>query len=148
MTEINDIALIRLRNDGQRLTTGRQLILRTLAEVGHPITIPMILERQQRLAQSSVYRNLAVLEHAGLVSKIAMGGEHAHYELGEELTHHHHHHLVCVQCGRVRDVTLSATVERSLDRALESAAVAEGFELQRHRLDLVGRCADCVAAAN
>lgn len=143
VTEIDDIALHRLRQDGQRLTTGRQLILRTLQEVGGPITIPGILRREPSLAQSSVYRNLAVLEHAGLVSKIAMGDEHAHYELGEEITNHHHHHLVCVQCGSVADVTLPAVAERSLDRALHDAADAQSFELQHHRLDLIGRCASC-----
>ena len=146
VTDIDDIALHRLRKDGQRLTTGRQLILRTLQEASGPVTIPMILQRQPSLAQSSVYRNLAVLEHAGLVSKISMGDEHAHYEFGEEITNHHHHHTVCTSCGSVRDVTLSAASERSLDRALHDAAAGQGFELHHHRLDLLGRCADCVAA--
>jgi Fur family ferric uptake transcriptional regulator len=93
-----------------------------------------------------VYRNLAVLEHAGLVSKISMGDEHAHYELGEEITNHHHHHTVCTSCGAVRDVTLSAAAERSLERALQDAAFGQSFELHHHRLDLLGRCDACVAA--
>ncbi len=146
MTDIDDIALHRLRKDGQRLTTGRQLILRTLEEASGPVTIPMILQRQPRLAQSSVYRNLSVLEHAGLVAKISMGDEHAHYELGEEITNNHHHHTVCTSCGVVRDVSLSLASERSLDKALHDAAAGQQFELHRHRLDLLGRCADCVAS--
>jgi Fur family transcriptional regulator, ferric uptake regulator len=146
VTDIDDIALHRLRKDGQRFTTGRQLILRTLREVGAPITIPGILRRQPSLAQSSVYRNLAVLEHAGLVSKISMGDEHAHYELGEEITNNHHHHLVCTQCGTVSDVTLSPGAERSLDKALREAAAGASFELHQHRLDLLGRCATCAAS--
>lgn len=146
MTDIDDIALHRLRKDGQRLTTGRQLILRTLEEASGPVTIPMILQRQPTLAQSSVYRNLAVLEHAGLVSKISMGDEHAHYELGEEITNNHHHHTVCTSCGAVRDVSLTAGAERSLDRALHDAAAGQHFELHHHRLDLLGRCAECVAS--
>ena len=146
VTDIDDIALHRLRKDGQRLTTGRQLILRTLEEADGPVTIPMILQRQPSLAQSSVYRNLAVLEHAGLVSKISMGDEHAHYELGEQITNHHHHHTVCTSCGAVRDVTLSAAAERSLDKALHESAAGVGFELHHHRLDLLGLCGDCVAA--
>lgn len=143
MTDLYDLALLRLRLDGQRLTTGRQLILKTLEEVGAPVTIPMILKHQPRLAQSSVYRNLAVLEHAGLVSKISMGDDHAHYELGEEVTNHHHHHMVCRGCGKVSDITLPDSVERSLDKALHVVADRESFELQTHRLDLVGRCASC-----
>lgn len=146
LTEIDDIALHRLRKDGQRLTSGRQLILRTLQDAGGPVTIPAILRRQPSLAQSSVYRNLSVLEHVGLVSKISMGDEHAHYELGEEITNNHHHHLVCTSCGSVSDVTLPAAAERSLDKALREAADGASFELQHHRLDLLGRCAECVAA--
>jgi Fur family ferric uptake transcriptional regulator len=90
-----------------------------------------------------VYRNLSVLERAGLVSKISMGDEHAHYELGEAITNHHHHHLVCTRCARVSDVTLSAEVERSLDAALRAAANVEQFELHHHRLDLLGLCGVC-----
>ena len=142
VTDIDDIALHRLRKDGQRLTTGRQLILRTLEQAGGPVTIPMILRRQPTLAQSSVYRNLAVLEHAGLVSKIAMGDEHAHYELGEEITNNHHHHFICTSCVSVTDVVLPASAERSLDKALREAAEGVMFELQHHRLDLLGRCAE------
>jgi Fe2+ or Zn2+ uptake regulation protein len=143
MDDLDEIALRRLQADGQRLTSGRRQVLHVLAAAGEPITIPQILEHHGGLAQSSLYRNLSVLEDVGLVSKISMGGEHAHYELGEDLTRHHHHHLVCVSCGKVRDVTLPERTERALDRALDEAASAEGFELQRHRLDLVGRCADC-----
>ncbi len=145
VTDIDDIALHRLRKDGQRLTTGRQLILRTLEQAGGPVTIPMILRREPTLAQSSVYRNLAVLEHAGLVSKISMGDEHAHYELGEEITNNHHHHFVCTTCGKVTDVTLPASAERALDKALREVAQTAMFELQHHRLDLLGRCVDCAA---
>jgi Fur family transcriptional regulator, ferric uptake regulator len=143
VTELDDIALHRLRQDGQRLTTGRRLILSTLRDVGAPVTIPDILRHEPSLAQSSVYRNLSVLECAGLVSKISMGDEHAHYELGEAITNHHHHHLVCTRCGRVSDVTLSAEVEHSLDAALRAAASVEQFELHHHRLDLLGLCGAC-----
>lgn len=148
VTDIEDIALHRLRQDGQRFTTGRQLILRTLQQAGGPVTIPGILRLQPTLAQSSVYRNLAVLERAGLVGKISMGDEHAHYELGEEITNHHHHHLVCTRCATVADVTLSAAVERSLDKALHEAATGERFELHHHRLDLLGLCAKCAAGGS
>ena len=74
-----------------------------------------------------------------------MGDDHAHYELGEEVTRHHHHHTVCRRCGRVRDVTLPDTVERALESALGQLAEAHGFVLQHHRLDLVGTCADPAA---
>jgi Fur family transcriptional regulator, ferric uptake regulator len=145
LDDIDDIALHRLRRDGQRLTNGRRLILRTLMAAESPVTIPMILQRRPELAQSSVYRNLVILEHAGLVTKISMGDEHAHYELGEQITNHHHHHMVCTSCGSVADITLSADVEHALDAALQDVATGEGFALHHHRLDLLGQCRACAA---
>lgn len=119
--------------------------MHTLADAGQPLTIPMILGRDPALAQSSVYRNLGVLEHAGLVSRIALGDDHAHYELGEVLTEHHHHHLVCRRCGKVSDVTLPDVVERTLERAMRDIADHRAFVVEEHRLDLVGHCSDCDA---
>jgi Fur family transcriptional regulator, ferric uptake regulator len=89
-----------------------------------------------------VYRNLAVLERAGVVRRIVTSDEWARYELAEEFTEHHHH-LICSQCGVVRDFTVSPALERSIDRALESIAEAAGFRVEHHTLDLVGLCLTC-----
>jgi Fe2+ or Zn2+ uptake regulation protein len=64
------------------------------------------------------------------------------YELAEHLTEHHHH-LVCSTCGTVRDVVVPDALERDLDSALTKLAKREGFALDHHRLDLIGRCASC-----
>jgi Fe2+ or Zn2+ uptake regulation protein len=89
-----------------------------------------------------VYRNLAVLERAGLVHRIVTADDWARYELDHALTHHHHH-LICASCGVVRDFTVSARLERSIDTALAKVAGDAGFHLDHHRLDLVGYCGDC-----
>lgn len=111
------------------------------------MTIPMILQHAPSLAQSSVYRNLTVLEQAGLVARIALGDDHAHFELSEQVTGTHHHHQVCTECGAVDVVTLPNPVERKLDVALASAAQATSFRLTGHRLNLIGFCAACDTAA-
>jgi len=43
----------------------------------------------------------------------------------------------------VRDFTLTRRLERAIDEALNGVAGSTGFELQSHRIDLVGRCPDC-----
>jgi Fur family ferric uptake transcriptional regulator len=139
---LHDIAATRLRRDGQRYTDGRRALVDVLAAAQHPLPIPEILTVSRDLAQSSVYRNLAVLERANVVSKVITNGEWACFELAEDLTGHHHH-LICSDCGTVRDVHVPADVERALDDALGGLAAADGFELDSHRLDLVGRCAEC-----
>lgn len=131
---------------GQLYTRGRRRLVDALAEIDGPATIPMILDGRPEFVQSSVYRNLGVLHAAGLVTKVDVGEGRSYYELSEMLTSHHHHHLVCRECRNVVDITLPARVERSIERGLHDVAVGEGFQLEDHRLDLVGLCAGCQAA--
>jgi Fe2+ or Zn2+ uptake regulation protein len=140
--DLHTTAAGRLRADGQRYTTGRRALVELLAEVDQPVTIPQLLEQRRGLAQSSVYRNLAVLERAGVVHRIVTTDEFGRYELAEDLTSHHHH-LICSTCGDVADFTVPAPVEHELESALTRAAKRAGFRASGHRLDLVGTCASC-----
>ena len=132
----------RLAAVGQRLTQTRRSIVEALAGADRPLSIPEILTGGAGLAQSSVYRNLSVLERAGVVSRVVTTDEWARFELSEVLTGHHHH-LVCSKCGAVDDVRVPDDVEADLDRALSVLAERAGFALQHHRLDLVGVCGAC-----
>lgn len=132
-----------LTKDNQRYTSQRRALVAVLADAVQPLTIPQLLERQPGLAQSSAYRNLAVLERAGVVRRIVTSDEFARYELAEELTHHHHHHLICTDCGGVTDFELSDTIEHTLETALASMAARTGFVIRDHQLDIVGTCPKC-----
>ena len=141
--DLHDTAAERLTADGQRYTPRRRALVELLAEVDQPLTIPQLLERRRDLAQSSVYRNLAVLEAAGVVHRIVTSDEFARYELTEDLTEHHHHHLICSSCGDVADFVVPADVEHDLAAALGKVADRAGFTMRQHNLDLVGTCATC-----
>ena len=132
-----------LRAGDHRYTTGRRRVVTTLLEAAAPVTIPEILDRDDALALSSVYRNLSILEEVGAVTRIVTHDDHARYELAEELTDHHHHHLICSECGSVADFELDTDVESTLGRALRRAARSADFRADAHRLDLVGTCAAC-----
>ena len=142
-SDLHDRVLALLALDGQRHTRARQDLIGVLAEATFPLTIPEIIERRDGLAQSSVYRNLIVLERAGVVQKVLATGEWYRYELAEGLTDRHHHHLICASCGAVQDVEVPDALERRLDRELTDLALTAGFRLDHHRLDLVGRCVTC-----
>ncbi len=140
--DLDRIAVARLAAHGQRYTTNRRQLVHLLAESPAPLTIPEILEQRRELAQSSVYRNLALLEQSGLVQRIVTNDEWARFELAEDLTEHHHH-LICSTCGLVRDFTVAPRLERSINDALTKVADDASFTLQHHRLDLVGLCGAC-----
>jgi Fur family ferric uptake transcriptional regulator len=141
--DVDQVVALRLRRVGQRLTPRRRSLLEILRSAVHPLTIHEILERGSGLAMSSAYRNLTVLEHAGVVDRVITQEDFGRYELAEELTEHHHH-LVCSSCGLVLDLGSDVDAERLMDMAMRRATDL-GFTPATHRLDILGLCADCAA---
>ena len=131
-----------LRGAGQRYTANRRSLVDALVGAGGPVTVVDLLVSIDGMAQSSAYRNLTVLEEAGVVRRLVTDDDTARFELAERLTGHHHH-LICAECGAVVDIDVPGRIEDDV-RALSAAVAAEhGFRVDHHRLDLVGRCADC-----
>jgi Fe2+ or Zn2+ uptake regulation protein len=142
VSEIHDAVGARLHAAGQRYTSKRRALVDALRRAGNPVAIADLADPRSGLPQSSVYRNLAVLEQAGAVHRVVTGEEFARYELAEELTEHHHH-LVCRSCGTVEDVTVAPGLERSMARAAAELAARAAFSGPSHRLDIVGTCSRC-----
>ncbi len=140
--EIHRTVRDRLDENDQRYTSGRRAVVEALATADGPLTLPELIELAPALAQSSAYRNLAVMEQVGVVRRLVHSADHARYELAEDLTEHHHH-LICEVCGTVRDVTLTPALEQRLDEAFDALSEAVGFRATHHTIDLYGRCADC-----
>ncbi len=142
-SEIFDAAKTMLGAADQRYTRNRQLIVRTLHDADGPRTIGDLLEATPGLAQSSAYRNLAVLEEVGVIHRIVTADDHARFELTEAITGAHHHHLVCRGCGEVFDIALSDSLEEQIHEELAQRASERDFDGEHHRIDLVGTCAHC-----
>lgn len=141
--ELRTAVLALLRGANQRLTPNREALLEVLYGARtRPLTIPEIVAARPSLALSTVYRNLTVLEEAGVVHRVVARGDFAYYELVEDLTEHHHH-MVCTSCGLVQDVPATPTIEKSVSDAVRQIARRTGFRTERHRLDLVGLCKQC-----
>jgi Fur family transcriptional regulator, ferric uptake regulator len=140
--EVHQTAAERLRAVDQRYTAGRRSVVDVLIATTRPLTISELLAADGGLAQSSAYRNLAVLEQAGVVHRVMGSDEFARFELDEELAGHHHH-LICSSCGAVADFTISPELEGNLADAFRSVMRATGFRADHHRLDLLGVCAAC-----
>ncbi len=141
--DVHAAVAARLQSADGRYTSARRRLVEVLAAAGQPLTVGDIC-RDSGLALSSVYRNLGVLEEAGIVHRLAGHDEFARFELAEELVGHHHH-LACSSCGAMTDVRLPPDVEAELDRALSRLARKERFAIETHRLDVVGRCRTCAS---
>jgi len=140
--DIHATANERIRRDGQRYTDNRRDLVDALCSADRPVTVVELLGALNGMAQSSAYRNLSVLEEAGVVHRLVTADDTARYELAEDLIGHHHH-LICERCGSVIDIDVPAELEEGVSRLATSAANAHNFTIGHHRLDLVGVCAPC-----
>jgi Fur family ferric uptake transcriptional regulator len=140
--ELHGVVAARLQDAEQRYTAGRRALVGVLVDAARPLTMAEVQAAATDLPQSSIYRNLAVLEQAGVVRRVHGGDASSRYELAEDLTEHHHH-LVCQSCGTVEDFTMPPAMERGVDEAITEVGARTGFEVHGHRLDLVGLCARC-----
>ena len=134
----------RLAKFGQRLTRQRREILDLVLAAGRPMSVPDLLSLDDAdVSQSSLYRNLVVLEDVSVLQRVAGWGNHDRFELSESLSGHHHHHLKCTSCGSVSDIPANHGFERAVD--IEATSIAEelGFEITGHSVDLYGLCPSC-----
>lgn len=146
-TELDRVVNDRLAEHDMRYTSGRKALVAALRTVGGPVTLPELMALAGDVPQSSAYRNLSLMEEAGVVRRLVHGADHAYFELAEELTEHHHH-LICETCGSVEDFTLDDSVERDLDDAFARIAKAAGATQTSHLIDLFVVCSSCSASAS
>lgn len=129
-----------LARRGLRLTAARRAIVEAvLGRAGHFAIEDLLADLRARglaASKATVYRSLPLLTEAGILSAAVQTGEERTYErsVGRE----HHDHLICRCCGKVIEFEYEAI--EVLQREL---AARYGFTLERHLLQLVGKCATC-----
>jgi Fe2+ or Zn2+ uptake regulation protein len=140
--DVHGDATLLMKQAGQRYTPVRRTIVEVMVNSSTPLTIGDLLDQLTEIPQSSLYRNLAVLEQAEVVVRVKTSGDAGRYELSERLAGHHHH-LICSRCGAMKDIVVPSSMEKRLDESLHEIAKSEGYAMQHHRLDVVGVCKKC-----
>lgn len=145
MTEARDVlrlvvgepreAIMALRRRGLRVSTPRRLIIEALFAADGPVSAQR-LARELSLEESSVYRNLEVLERHGLTWHVHLGHGPGLYALagrddGE--------YLYCERCGKV--TVLAAEDMNPLRERLEREF---GHHASFTHFAIVGLCSTCV----
>lgn len=133
----------RLQERDIRLTTGRRTIVRSLGLADGPRSASDLYDSiGDTVPLSSIYRTLAVLEDAGVVSPHYSTKGVTRYELAEWLMGHHHH-LVCINCGQVEDIEIGDEIESQLESIVEKIGQEASFAPRDHALEIDGRCSRC-----
>jgi len=140
---LHDDVATRLRRGRQRYTPARRTLVALLHRLDRPHTTAELLDADPSMSQSSLYRNLAVLEQADVVRRLTGSDDAARFELAEDVTGDHHHHLVCTACGTIEDIEVAQAVEEAMHDAIDHAADERGFTTELHRLELLGTCTTC-----
>lgn len=133
--------IMRLKEQGCRLTPQRRAVIKQVYESTEPLTVTSIWhsvrEAYPNISLDTVYRNVSVLVELGVLIPIkSTGKEGIRYELAA--TDHHHHHVVCVKCGQAVCIDFCPVNQHLLE-----LLHGHGYELVRHTVELFGICADC-----
>lgn len=126
-----------------RYTKGRRTVVAALAECDGPRSAAELSVRiGETVPLSSLYRTLAVLEEAKIVTPHFATKGLARYELAEWLTGHHHH-LVCIECGTVEDIEVPPHYEQQVAALVDDIAATSSFTATNHALEIEGTCERC-----
>jgi Fur family ferric uptake transcriptional regulator len=136
-----DKLLLALREQGCRLSGGREILLSVLAAAKGPLSAAEILispaVKRANINRATVYRALSFLEKENIIESLRLDGDERLYHLN----FHHHHHLLCTACKKIEAVHVCGL----LGREEKKIAADTGFKVQRHVLEFYGLCKNCAA---
>lgn len=123
-----------------RNTPQRRLVLSLMeGNYAHPTAdeiYELAREKAPNISRGTVYRNLNYLADEGAIRKLPMPSGPDHYDCVDD----EHYHFLCRKCHRVFDTPLE--YGQVLDGIVPDMP---GFDIESHRVILVGLCPDCKA---
>ncbi len=137
-----ETALIaQLQSRGERITPIRRALIAIFNAAHNPVTPQQLLAellRKNLLAnKTTVYRQLETLVKYNIVHEVHFADRITRYELTSETGHHHH--LVCVECGRIEDISFPTDL-REYEKAIRRKSK---FTVLQHSLEFFGLCQHC-----
>jgi Fur family ferric uptake transcriptional regulator len=128
-----------IQKKGLKHSRQREVIAETFYEMGGHVPVDELVARVRQhdphVSVATVYRTMKLLSECGLAVPRQFEDGQTRYEPAPA---HHHDHLICKSCGRIVEFESPRIEELQL-----RVARSHGFEVESHRLELYGRCADC-----
>ncbi len=132
------VFLTHLKERRLKLTPQRRLILDVFLGLRRHVSAEelyaLIQKKDPSIGQATVFRSMKLLVEAGVAQSSGLGGRSICYEPNRK----HHDHLICTRCGAIREFR-----SESIEREQEKIAIAHGFALSAHRMELFGLCNVC-----
>ncbi|MBI5958448.1 MAG: transcriptional repressor [Chloroflexi bacterium] len=129
----------RLREQGERLTLQRRMVLDVLCQEGDHLSVhhvqQQLAEQGRDLTETTIYRVLQWLKERGIVSQTDLGQSGVVYQvIGLRL----HHHLICLNCHQ--EIELDDQVMEALRALLRRDY---HFEPRMDHMAFFGLCQVC-----
>ncbi len=131
----------RLKERGLKSTGQRDDIARVFFDMGHHISAEELYAEVKKInphvGYATIYRTLRLLKECALLYERHFDEGQARYEaVGER----HHDHFICERCGKIIEFENEA-----IERMQEIVASQLKATLTRHKMELYGICAECLA---
>ncbi len=97
-----------------------------------------VRQQDPRVSLATVYRTMKLLSESGLATARQFGDGQTRYEAAAGKSHHDH--LICTVCGQIVEFA-----DDQIEALQALVARRHGFAVERHKLELYGRCARCQA---
>lgn len=131
-----------LRRTHRRCTTERYMVLASAESMSGHFTVEELsahlIANGRRVATATVYSTLQILVDCGLLRRLRLDDGAMRYEAA---TPTNHHHLLCVRCGKIKDVR-----EPAIEEMLKSRRYS-AFSPAYFSLTVYGICSTCARKA-
>lgn len=134
-----DELIVRLREQGYRLTPQRRAVLDILVTSKKHPSVEQIYERVRAdfpmTSLATVYKTVALLKEMGEVIELSFSDDSTRYDGARPYPHPH---LICTKCRSVVDLEIAV-----LSQTPQKVAEKTGYQIINHRLDFFGICPKC-----
>ncbi|EFR32007.1 Fur family transcriptional regulator [Eremococcus coleocola] len=135
-----DQSLETLKEKGFKLTNKRREILEIFIDSDRYLTAKQVYqslaEKYPTMSYNTTYRNLYDFVKIGLLESTEYQNEQL-FRISCEGEDHHHHHFICTNCGKTIPLEICPMDHIQTDLSQ--------VEVQMHRFEVFGLCADCKA---
>ncbi len=134
-----DELIIRLKEQGHRLTPQRMAVLKVLTSSEDHPGVEQIYEQVRvdfpMTSLATVYKTIGVLKEMGEVLELSFSDDSKRYDGNKPYPHPH---LICVKCRNIVDPEVP-----TLGELPQRVAQTTGYQITNHRLDFYGICPQC-----
>lgn len=147
MKEISDFSRV-LKEKGYKYTNQRRCVFEVVMEnegkhLNSQEIYELVKNKYPDIGVATVYRTLSLLEDMELIYGVDFEDGFRRYEVVKDEEEHRHHHLICLECGKIREVE-----EDLLENIEDEIASKNNFKVIDHRVKFYGYCSDCSATMN